>query len=145
MPHAINATELYRKMQTGNRGNLLLPPPSFTVMQSKIVDFCESSRSITVKIPVLEAWLNPYGTMQGGMINAAIDNAVGPLSLLVAPLSMTRTMETKFVKPITMEIGTIHVKAVLNETRKKRLTFGVSVEDESGNVFCRSTVVNFVI
>ena len=145
MSNAIDIAELYQKMQAENTDALLLPPPSFTVMKSEIIDYSQSSRSMTVRIPVLEAWLNPYRTMQGGMINAAIDNAVGPLSLLVAPVNMTRTMETKFLKPITIAVGHIYVKAVLNEIRKKRLIFNATVEDVNGDVFCRSKVVNFML
>ncbi len=145
MANEIDVDALYRRMQSKHADALILPPPSFSVMKSQIIDYSESERSISVKMPVLREWVNPYNTMQGGFINAAIDNAVGPLSLLVASVSMTRTMETKFLKSIPLETGHIIVNAALDETRKKRLTFSVTVEDESGNVFCRSKVVNFIL
>lgn len=78
-----------------------LPPPSFEVMCCKIIEFDPSEKKLITKMPVLHEWLNPYGTMQGGMIAAAVDNAVGPLSMLVAKRNMTRGMELKYLKPIT--------------------------------------------
>ena len=104
-----------------------LPSPSFNVMKCEIIEFDEDHKSIIVKIPVLETWLNPYGTMQGGMISAAIDNAVGPLSLLAAPLNVTRYMESKLIKPITMDLEYIYVHASLGEQKKKRLIFEVTL------------------
>jgi len=122
-----------------------LPSPSFEVMQCEVMEFDDVERSIVVKIPVLRSWLNPYGTMQGGMISAAIDNAVGPLSLLVAPLNVTRYMESKLIQPITMELGYIYVKASLVEQKKKRLIFEATVEDASQNVYTKAKVTNWII
>jgi len=79
------------------------------------------------------------------MINAAIDNAVGPLSLLVAPANITRHMETKFLRSITLETEYIFVKASLREMKKRRLSFEVTVEDEKGEVFVEAKVVNFIL
>ena len=85
----INVIELFQEILGDKIDDFLLPPPSFTVMQCEIIAYDEKHKSLIIKLPVLEQWLNPYGTMQGGMIDAAIDNAVGPLSLLIAPLNMT--------------------------------------------------------
>jgi len=122
-----------------------LPPPSFTVMKGEIIAYDKEKKTLLSKMPVLKDWLNPYGTMQGGMINAAIDNAVGPLSLLVAPLNMTRTMETKYIKAITMELECIYVQAILVEEKKKRLTFEVAVMDEYENIYTTAKVVNWIV
>ena len=122
-----------------------LPPPSFTVMKAEIIAFDARKKTLTTKLPVLKEWLNPYGTMQGGFINAAIDNAVGPLSLLVAPVNFTRSMETKYIKGIGMDIGYMYVKAVLTEEKRKRLTFEVEVTDKEGTVYNRGKVVNWMV
>ena len=83
--------------------------------------------------------------MQGGMIDSAIDNAVGPLSLLVAPMNMTRTIETKILKAITMDVETIYVKAKLVEEKKRRLIFEAEVIDDEGLVYATSKLVNFIL
>ena len=122
-----------------------LPPPSFVVMQTEIITFDKTKQTLVTRLPVLKEWLNPYGTMQGGFINAAIDNAVGPLSMLVAPLNFTRTMETKYIKAISIEVQYIYVKTTLVEEKRKRLTFDVEVTDKEGMVYSKGKVVNWVV
>jgi len=141
----INLINLFSKVLGEKITEFTLPPPSFEIMQCEIIDFNEVEKSLITKLPVLKQWQNPYGTMQGGMIDAAIDNAVGPLSMLVASANMTRTIETKLIKAITMEVGFIYVKAKLVEQKKRRLTFEVEVVDEGGMVFATSRVVNFIL
>ena len=58
---------------------------------------------------------------------------------------MTRSIETKLIKVITMKIEYIYVKAMLVEEKKRRLTFNVSVEDDKGVVYATSKVVNFMV
>lgn len=142
---AINIVELFSKVLGDKVDEFDLPPPSFTIMNCEIIAFDELKKSLTTKIPVVKSWLNPYATMQGGMIVAGIDNAVGPLSLLIAPANMTRTIETKYLTAITMDIKYIYAKAILVEEKKKRLTFKVSVEDEFGMVYVTARVVNFIL
>jgi len=141
----INIINLFTKVLGEKITEFTLPPPSFDIMQCEIIDFNEIEKSLITKLPVLEQWQNPYGTMQGGMIDAAIDNAVGPLSMLVASANMTRTIETKLIKAITIEVGFIYVKAKLVEQKKRRLTFEVEVVDEAGVVYASSRVVNFIL
>ena len=145
MKNSIDITALFNKMQANSKETLLMPPPSFTLMQCEVLSYDDKEHILVVKIPVLQTWLNPYKTMQGGLINAAIDNAVGPLSLLVAPANITRHMESKFIKSITMECEHIFVKASLLEKRKRRLVFEVRVEDEAGELFVEAKVVNFIL
>lgn len=122
-----------------------LPPPSFEIMQCELIEYSAQNQSLITKLPVLEKWQNPYGTMQGGMIDGAIDNAVGPLSLLVAPMNITRTIETKILKAITMDVETIYVKARLVEAKKRRLIFEAEIVDEHEVIYVTSKVVNFVL
>jgi len=141
----INLLEIFSKVLGDEIKNFTLPPPSFEVMECEAIDFNEEEKTFIMKLPVLEKWQNPYGTMQGGMIDAAIDNAAGPLSMLICPPSMTRTIETKLMKAITMDIGYIYVCATLTEEKRRRLTFDVKVMDENEEVYATSKVVNFLI
>jgi len=141
----IDVIELFQEVLGDKINDFTLPPPSFSVMQCEIIEYDKANKSLITKLPVLEQWLNPYGTMQGGMIDAAIDNAVGPLSMLVAPPNMTRTIETKLIKAISMDLEYIYVKAQLVEEKKRRFTFEVSVEDAEDVVYATSKIVNFMI
>ena len=145
MNEPIDLIELYSKVLGETIEEFELPPPSFTVMQGELIEFDDVKKSLTTKMPVLKSWLNPYGTMQGGMVLAAIDNAVGPLSLLVAPMNMTRSMESKFIKPITMDIEYIYVTASLIEQKRKRLKFEVTVQDKFETIYTKATVVNWIV
>ena len=122
-----------------------LPPPSFEVMKCEILEFDAKKKFIVVKMPVLELWLNPYGTMQGGLIVGAIDNAVGPLSLLVAPKNMTRSIESKLLKPIIKEMEFIYVTATLVEQKKRRLIFDALVQDEEKNIYAKARLTNWIL
>jgi len=138
--------QLFAKMQEKqNDQDLIVPPPSFTLMNSQIIEYCEDEHSLTTKILISKEWLNPYNTMQGGLINAAIDNAVGPLSLLVVPANMTRVMETKFLKPITLDLEYIYVRALLTEIKKRRLSFEVVVTDSEKNILTQAKVINYIL
>jgi len=141
----IDVIELFNNVLGDKINDFTLPPPSFEVMQCEVIAFDKEKKTLTTKLPVLKQWLNPYGTMQGGMIDAAIDNAVGPLSMLVSPPNMTRTIETKHIKAITMDVGFIYVYATLIEEKKRRLTFDVKVLDENEEIYATSKVVNFIL
>ncbi|MEA1981947.1 MAG: PaaI family thioesterase [Campylobacterota bacterium] len=122
-----------------------LPSPSFEIMQCEIVEFNASKKSMLVKMPVLKKFCNPYGTMQGGMTMGAVDNALGPLSMLIAPKNVTRNIESKLLKPITMDIGFIYVRATLTEWKKRRLTFDVTIKDVDETLYTKAQVINWIL
>ena len=129
----------------GAQGKYLLPPPIFASMECDIIAYDAQMKSLTARMPVLHAWLNPYSTMQGGMIMAAVDNAVGPLSMLVSIPSWTRTMESKYLKPIRYGLDFIYVTAVLVEEKRGRLIFEVEVADAEGTVYTTAKVTNWLM
>ncbi len=145
MSKSLDIKELFSEVLGDAFHEYELPPPSFTVMQCEIVEFDKESALLTTKIPILKNWLNPYSTMQGGMIIAAIDNALGPLSLLIAPKNMTRNIESKLIKAITMDVEYIYVTASLYEAKKRRLVFDVVVRDIKENVYATARVTNFIL
>ncbi|WP_415396910.1 PaaI family thioesterase [Sulfurimonas sp. CS5] len=145
MNQSLDIKELLREVHGDSVEDFLVPPPSFTIMKCELVAFDKENSTLTTKIPVLESWLNPYSTMQGGMIIAAIDNALGPLSLLIAPKNMTRNIESKLSKAITMDLEYIYVTAFLAESKKRRLVFEVVVKDRDENIYATARVTNWII
>ena len=141
----IDGIELFSNALGDKINDFTLPPPSFEIMQCEFIEHSAEEKTLSIRLPVLEKWQNAFGTMQGGMIDAAIDNAVGALSLLVAPINMTRTIETKILKAITMDVETIYVKAKLVEEKKRRLIFEAEVVDAEGLVYAISKIVNFIV
>jgi acyl-coenzyme A thioesterase PaaI-like protein len=72
--------------------------------------------------------------MQGGIISAAIDNTIGPLSMLVASPNVTRKMEVKYFNGIESSIDFVYVTAKFLEQKKRLLYFDASVDDETEKI-----------
>ncbi len=145
MTKSLDIKELFSEVLGDKFHEYELPPPSFTIMQCEITAFDKEKATLTTKIPILKSWLNPYSSMQGGMIIAAVDNALGPLSLLIASKNMTRNIESKLIKAITMDVEYIYVTASLYEAKKRRLIFDVTVHDIEENLYATARVTNFIL
>jgi acyl-coenzyme A thioesterase PaaI-like protein len=136
----------YIKERLGDRvGEFRIPPPVFISMQAEVVAFDPAAAALTVRFPVLERDLNPYHTMQGGMVAAAIDNTLGPLSMLVAPPNVTRTLEVTYSKPITLDLRTFLVTARLVGREKRFLNFTAEVHTEDGQKLARARAVHWIV
>ena len=121
------------------------PPPIFVAMEGQFLELDLEVGFLVAGFPVLESYLNPYGTMQGGMVAAAVDNTLGPLSVLVAPPNVTRRLEMKYSRPATLDIGHIVVKARLLERKERWLFFEADVRSPSGLRLARSKAVHWII
>jgi acyl-coenzyme A thioesterase PaaI-like protein len=121
------------------------PPPVFLAMQGEFSAYDPENNTLIVRFPVLENWLNPYGIMQGGMVAAAIDNTIGPMSVLVAPPNVTRHMELKYSRAVSPEAGFIIVTAGLIEHNGRWLTFKAEVRDPQGQRLVRAKAVHWIL
>lgn len=135
---------LEEKLQ-GRNDEITFPPPVFDAMKAEVVDYDIEKGSLEVKFPVLTEHLNPYGNMQGGIVAAAIDNTIGPLSMLVSPPNFTRYMEVKYGKIISPDLGYIYVTAKYMEKKKRQLFFAAVVEDCDGNKLASAKATHWVI
>ena len=142
---SLEVTELLEEILGDKVNQFNLPPPSYEIMKAQIIEFDPDEKFMVVKIPVLETWLNPYGTMQGGLILGAIDNATGPLSIMIAPKNMTRNIESKLLKPITMDLEYIYVTATLFEEKKRRLIFDAVVTDKDKTIYAKARLTNWIL
>lgn len=121
------------------------PPPVFAAMQGQFLEIDLDNGTLTVQFPVLESYLNPYGTMQGGMIAAAVDNTLGPLSVLVAPPNVTRRLEMAYSRPVTPDLGQIVITSKLLERKDRWLFFRADVYDNGGRRLARAKAVHWII
>ena len=122
-----------------------IPPPVFTAMRGEFVEHDLDAGTLTTRFPVLDSYLNPYGTMQGGMVAAAVDNTLGPLSMLVAPPNVTHRLEMTYSRPITLETGYIFVTARLLEQTGRRLRFRADVHDAEGRRVARAKATHWIV
>lgn len=123
----------------------LFPPPVFIVMQGEFVELNLESGSLTTRFPILKDYLNPYGSMQGGMIAAAVDNTLGPLSVALAPPSVTRNLELKYSHPAYPEMGYIVVQARLVERKDPKLIFEARVSSPEGQKLATAKATHWMI
>ncbi len=123
----------------------LVPPPVFLTMQGEFLALDLEAGTIKVRFPVLEAYLNPFGTMQGGMLAAAADNTIGPLSFLIAPANVTRKLEMKYSQPATLETADIFVDAELIDRQDRRLFFKALVLDKGGQTLAKAKATHWII
>ncbi len=95
--------EFFREISGFGRhfqGEVRFPPPCFRDMKAHLARY-ESRTLLVVRLPVVERYCNPVGTMQGGYVTAAIDNTIGPLSYMAArrPCS-TLDLHTQYIRAI---------------------------------------------
>jgi acyl-coenzyme A thioesterase PaaI-like protein len=114
-------------------------------MEGEFLDFDLDAGSLTARFPVRKSYLNPFGTMQGGMVAAAVDNTLGPLSMLVAPPSVTRQLEMTYSRPVPLDIDHIVVSARLLEREDRWLVFKADVRSPGGLRLARSKAVHWIL
>ena len=122
-----------------------IPPPVFCTMGGEFLAFDAQGGVLEARFPVLEAFLNPYGAMQGGMVAAAVDNTLGPLSMLVAPPNVTRRLQMKYSRQVTPDLGHITVKARLLERKGRWLAFSAEVRDPDGVLLARAQASHWIV
>ena len=135
---------LEEKLQ-GRTDEIDFPTPVFDAMKGEVIDYDIEKAFLKSKFPILHEHLNPYGYMQGGIISAAIDNTIGPLSLLVSPPNFTRSMNVKYGKVVSPELGYIYVTARFIEKKKRQLFFEAVVEDSDGNKLASAKSTHWII
>ena len=123
--------QMGRMMPPGS--NIELPPKVFVDMEGEFVDYQEG-QTLTVRFPVKARYQNPMGHMQGGMIVAAIDNTLGPLSFLVAPPSVTTQLNTSYIRPVTAQDEHIIITGRVLERTRSQLFMMAEVSNAVGKL-----------
>jgi len=134
------------RLRLGERADdYILPPPCFVEMRGEFIAFDSQTNSLTARFPVLDQQRNPYGSMQGGFIAAAVDNTVGPLSMLVAPPNFTRRLDMKYSRAVTAAIDLLTVTARLEHRKGPQLTFRAEVFDRQQTVMASARAVHWIV
>lgn len=123
----------------------LIPPPAFTSMGGEFLDFDPDTKVLRSRFPIRDDYLNPYGFMQGGFTAAAIDNTIGPLSMLVAPPNVTRRLTITYSEPVHPQIGSITISAKLTELQYPRISFRADVRSPAGKRLARATAEHWIL
>ncbi|HEY47678.1 MAG: thioesterase [Anaerolineae bacterium SM23_ 63] len=127
------------------KDNYMIPPPVFITMNGEFITFDLENGVLKTKFPVQEQFLNPFRSLQGGIVAAAVDNTFGPLSMLVAPPSVTRRIEMKYSRPVTSDLGYITVEAKFVKRDQRMLTFRADVRDPKGNLMAKAKALHWIL
>jgi acyl-coenzyme A thioesterase PaaI-like protein len=125
--------------------NYDFPPPVFAALEGSFQDLDLEGGILTARFPILSRFLNPFGTLQGGIIAAAVDNTLGPLSVLVAPPNVTRELDLTYSHPIRPELGYFEVSAKFIRRDDLRLHFTAEVRDLDQKRLARARAVHYII
>jgi acyl-coenzyme A thioesterase PaaI-like protein len=120
-------------------------PPVFREMKGEILAYDLDSQTLTARFPAEIRFHNPYRVMQGGMLAAAIDNTLGPLSVLVAPPNMTREITVKYKKAVSEEFKAVVVKGWVVSFDPPYLLLAARVESEDGQLFALASARHFIL
>jgi len=137
--------EQVRKYHVEGSEDYRFPPTAFTSMKGEIVAYDQETESLTIRFPVESHQLNAYGTMQGGVLAAAVDNTLGPLSVLVAPPNLTRHLELTYSRPATVEMGYITVIGRVVERKGRWLSLKADVRSPQGQRLVRAKARHWIL
>lgn len=141
-PKVFTKDEIANALTPGE--GITYPPNCFVEMQAEFVEYVEG-QSLLVKFPVQEKYQNPLGFMQGGFILAAIDNTMGPLSYMVAPPSVTTTLNATYLRPIHPNMTHFFVRAKVISVTRSQVHLEVEAIDEDNKVLVRVTSSSMVL
>lgn len=111
-------------------------------MQGEFIEFVNGEK-LVAQFPNLERYMNPFGFMQGGIIVAAIDNTISPLSYVSAPPSITKEINTTYKRPIKACDECIKVMATIVKKSATHIMLHAEVLNAKGKL-AASAVVNCV-
>ena len=118
--------------------NMVLPPNVFLDMQGEFIEFVKGERLIA-RFPNLERYMNPFGFMQGGIIVAAIDNTISPLSYVSAPPNITKEINTVYKRPIKACDEFIQVTATVKTISETHIMLLAEVFNTKGKLAASAT------
>ena len=151
VPSSFSLDQIREAMVSLGADGMALPPPSFTTMGTEVVDYRPGAPEtnlgavLIVRIPNDERWRNPMGLMQGGALGMAVDNAIGPLSFLVAPPSSTTQLALTYIAPVTPDMDAITVEATFVQRAGRQLVFDAEVKGPDGTVLTVARATNQVV
>lgn len=151
-PPRFDPSALLDRMKALGAGDLLLPPPVFSDMQTEVLDYRPGDAearnvgaAMTARFPNQERYQNPMRMMQGGMMAALVDGVVGPLSYLVAPPSVTAQLTMTYLAPVTPDVEHVEVEARLVERAGRQLVFDATVRAPDGRTLAMARATQTIV
>jgi uncharacterized protein (TIGR00369 family) len=116
------------------------PPPAAKLLGWRLIAIDEKEGAIEVGFDGKPEFANPAGVVQGGMLTAMLDDAMGP-ALLVASkgehMAATIDLNVHFLRPVP--IGPIRVKARTTQIGSRIAFLEAELFDAKGRLSARAT------
>jgi len=117
--------------------NMELPPKVFVDMEGEFIEFIEGKK-LVARYPNKSRYMNPFGFMQGGIIVAAIDNTIAPLSYTSAEPNITTEINTTYKRPIKESDNFIEVIATILKKTSTHIILQAEVLNEKGKLVAKA-------
>lgn len=119
--------------------HLQLPPPSGTLLGTTYTAI-EQGTSLSARFGFNDAFQNPVGMFQGGLIGAAFDEVFGPLTYMAAERpTVTLEMSVSYVRPFTAKDKAITIRADVVSKTKSILLLRAEAHTEEGKLIATAT------
>ncbi|HEY3193138.1 MAG TPA: PaaI family thioesterase [Solirubrobacterales bacterium] len=129
--------EYVRAIQAGE-----IPPPPIAVVMNFSIAELEEGRAVFIGEPGEEHY-NPIGVVHGGYASTILDSALGCSVHTTLPAGVgytSQTLEVKYLRPITREVGAVRSEAeVIHRGRKTATSEARLTSVESGKLLATAT------
>ena len=115
-------------------------PPSAAMMGWTLLEMDIEQRRIRIGFTATEAFLNPVGYVQGGMLAAMLDDTMGPAAIMMergAKLVSTIDMNVSFIAPA--KPGALFAEGRVIQHGKTISFVEAELRDEAGTLLARAT------
>lgn len=124
-----------------------LPPPAMAQTLPFTLQPPEEGRVHLTAEPEAR-FLNPARTMHGGWIMTMLDTAMALAGQSTLPAGMqcpSHETSAKFVRPITLSSGTLHIHGHVMSRSRTVITLEGRVEDGAGKLFAHGTSTCLIV
>lgn len=119
--------------------SLAIPPPVFLELGGRFTEYGES-KTLKAVYPALQKFTNPMGSVQGGVVGAALDANYGSLAFIATRIPhVTVTMDTTFIRPILADNRDYIVEVRIRAQTRTLLFMDGEVYTQDGKLAATST------
>ena len=135
----MNKNLMESMLKLSQRGDITVPPESFTDLGGEIIDYKEAE-TLKVSFPIKEKYNNPMNITLGGYFSVFFDLTYGPFSFMeLQGPSISLDLNVSFIKPITPADKKIIIEAKIVNKSKTFINFEGKAYKDDGTLLASST------
>ncbi len=129
---------------SGERAAVRFPPPAFTIFKGAVLEHAPP-RLVRVRYPVEDWTLNPYGSVQDGMLAAMVDNVISMLAYATDPLRPSSTLELHMRYFRGIRAGHVTVDGAVLRSGRTTVTMECLVWDDASELCAKASATNLFV